>query len=176
LTKKDVPFEWGAEKQKAFDDLKEAFCTEPILRIYDPALSTRVEVEALGFATGGILSQKHDDNLCLPVTYRSQPMTAAERNYEIYDREMLGLIRALEDWRHFLEGIHFEVITDHKNITWWLTMNDLNRRQARWALYLSRFDFKVTYRKGESMQADALSRFQKDYVADKEDNRQIVVL
>ena len=49
-----------------------------------------------------------------------------ERNYEIYDREMLGFIRALEDWRHFLEGISFEVITDHKNIEWWTTMRDLN--------------------------------------------------
>ena len=49
-------------------------------------------------------------------------MSKEERNYEIYDREMLGLIRALEDWQHFLEGITFEVITDHKNIEWWTTM------------------------------------------------------
>src|SRR6201996_5698831 len=59
---------------------------------------------------------------------------------------------------------------------WWTTMRDLNRRQARWALYLSRFDFKVTYRKGESMQADALSRFTKDHVHNREDNRQVMVL
>ena len=91
-------------------------------------------------------------------------MSKEERNYEIYDREMLGLIRALEDWRHFLEEITFEVITDHKNIEWWTTMRDLNRRQARWSLYLSQFTFKVTYRKGESMQADALSRFSTDHV------------
>ena len=57
-------------------------------------------------------------------------MSKEERNYEIYDREMLGLIHALEDWGHFLEGITFEVITDHKNIEWWTTMRDLNRRQA----------------------------------------------
>jgi len=49
-------------------------------------------------------------------------MSKEERNYEIFDREMLGLIRALEDWRHFLEGIEFEVITDHKNMEWWATM------------------------------------------------------
>jgi len=55
-------------------------------------------------------------------------------------------------------------------------MRDLNRRQARWSLYLSRFDFKVTYRKGESMQADALSRFAQDHVHDREDNRQLQVL
>jgi hypothetical protein len=55
-------------------------------------------------------------------------------------------------------------------------MRDLNRRQARWTLYLSRFSFKITYRKGELMQADALSRFSTDQVSDKEDNRQVQVL
>ena len=55
-------------------------------------------------------------------------------------------------------------------------MRDLNRRQARWCLYLSRFVFKVIYKKGESMQADALSRFSKDHVSDRDDNRQVQVL
>src|SRR6266702_5072707 len=110
------------------------------------------------------------------LSYRSQSMSKEERNYQSYDREMLGLIRALEDWRHFLEGISFEVITDHKNMEWWATMKDLNRRQARWALYLSRFAFKITYKKGEHMQADALTRFSRDHILDKEDNRQVQVL
>ena len=103
-------------------------------------------------------------------------MSKEECNYEIYDREMLGLIHTLEDWRHFLEGISFEVIMDHKNMEWWATMRDLNRQQAWWSLYLSCFDFKITYRKGESMQADTLSRFAQDHVHDREDNRQLHVL
>jgi hypothetical protein len=176
LTKKDVPWQWHAEQQHAFDTLKEKFCQEPILKVYDPNLETRVEVDASGYATGGILSQKYPDGLWHPVAYRSSSMSKEERNYEIYDREMLGCIRALEDWRHFLEGISFEIVTDHKNIEWWASMRDLNRRQARWTLYLSRFSFKITYRKGELMQADALSRFSKDQVSDKEDNRQVQVL
>ncbi len=122
LTKKDVPWQWSAEQQFAFDSLKDAFCAEPILRVYDEALPTRVEVDASGFATGGILSQKHEDDLWHPVAFRSESMSKEERNYEIFDREMLGLIHALEDWRHFLEGIEFEVITDHKNMEWWATM------------------------------------------------------
>jgi hypothetical protein len=176
LTKKDVPWQWHAEQQHAFDTLKEKFCQEPILKEYDPNLETRVEVDASGYATGGILSQKYPDGLWHPVAYRSSSMSKEERNYEIYNREMLGCIRALEDWRHFLEGISFEIVTDHKNIEWWASMRDLNRRQARWTLYLSRFSFKITYRKGELMQADALSRFSKDQVSDKEDNRQVQVL
>ena len=176
LTTKDMPWQWHEEQQKAFNTLKESFCREPILKVYDPELPTRVEVDASGFATGGILSQKHPDGRWHPVAYCSQSMSKEERNYEIYDQEMLGTIRALEDWRHFLEGLPFELVTDHKNIEWWTTACDLNRRQARWSLYISRFDFKVTYRKGETMQADALSHFAKDHVSDQEDNCQVQVL
>jgi hypothetical protein len=179
LTKKDIPWQWHPEQQQAFDALKQKFCEEPILKVYDPELPTRVEVDASGFATGGILlgilSQKGEDSLWHPVAYHSDSMSKEECNYEIYDREMLSLIHALEDWCHFLEGIDFEVITDHKNMEWWSMMRDLNRRQARWSLYLSRFNFKVTYKKGESMQADALSRFSKDHISNREDNRQVQV-
>ena len=59
LTKKDVPWQWTQEQQKAFDSIKEMFCTEPILKVYDPELPMQIECDASGFATGGILSQKH---------------------------------------------------------------------------------------------------------------------
>ena len=97
LTKKDTPWQWNKEQQEAFDSIKRQFCTEPILKVYDPELPTWVEVDASGFATGGILSQKHNDGLWHAIAYRSQSMSKEERNYEIYDTEMLGLICALED-------------------------------------------------------------------------------
>jgi len=122
LIKKDVPWQWTQEQQKVFDSIKEMFCTEPILKVYDPELSTRVKCDASSFAMGGILSQKHKDDLWHPVTYCSQLMSKEEHNYKIYNREILGLICALEDWQHFLEGITFKVITDHKNMEWWMTM------------------------------------------------------
>ena len=84
LTKKDTPWQWNKEQQEAFDSIKWQFCTEPILKVYDPELPTQVEVDTSGFATGGILSQKHDDGLWHPVAYRSQSMSKEERNYEIY--------------------------------------------------------------------------------------------
>ena len=98
LTKKDVPFEWKNEQQQAFNHLEARFCIAPILKVYDPMLPTRVKVDASGFATGGILSQKHADSYWHPVAYRSEWMSKEERNYEIYNCEMLGAIRALEDW------------------------------------------------------------------------------
>ena len=122
LTRKDVPWQWNKEQQEAFDTIKIAFCTKPILKVYNPDLSMCLECDTSGFAMGGILSQKQDNGLWHPVAYCSESMSKEEHNYEIYDREMLGLIRALEDWQHFLEGIEFEVITDHKNMEWWATM------------------------------------------------------
>jgi len=84
-----------------------------------------------------------------------------ERNYEIYDKEMLGIIRCLEAWRYFLEGarLKFEIWTDHKNLEYFMSSQNLNHRQTRWALYLSRFNFTLKHVPGSKMEkADGLSR------------------
>ena len=179
LTKKDIPWHWGEEEQKAFDELKKCFTSTPILAIYDPSRETRIEVDASGFATGGVLSQKQDDGKWHPVAFRSHGMDSAQRNYEIYDKEMLAIIEALEDWRHYLEGLpsQFEILSDHKNLEYWRTAQHLTRRQARWALYLSRFDFVITHKAGKSNgRADALSRRVDLQVNDEDDNLDQVVL
>ena len=88
-------------------------------------------------------------------------MTEHQRNYDIFDKELLAIINALEVWRHLLEGAEhtIEVLSDHRNLTYWTTAKDLTRRQARWALYLSRFSFTITHRPGASSgKPDALSR------------------
>jgi len=74
---------------------------------------------------------------------------------------MLAVVRCLEAWRHFLEGAttKFEIWTDHKNLKYFMKVQKLNRRQARWALYLSRFDFMLKHVPGSKMgKADSLSR------------------
>ena len=123
LTKKDTPFLWGPKQKEAFDTLKSAFTSQLILAVWDPSLPTRVEVDASGYATGGVISQKHSDGFWHPIAYRSQSMTGAERNYDIYDREMLAICEALKDWRHFFEGLPqpFEIWTDHQNLQFWRT-------------------------------------------------------
>jgi len=73
----------------------------------------------------------------------------------------LAIIRCLEAWRHFLEGAkgQFEIWTDHKNLEYFMKAQKLNQRQARWSLYLSRFDFALKHVVGKSMgRADSLSR------------------
>jgi len=121
----------------------------------------RVESNASNFATGGVLSIKCKDNKWRPVAYISKSLNETEQNYEIHDKEMLAIICCLETWRHFLEGTRskFEVWTDHKNLEYFMSNQKLNRRQARWALYLSRFDFVLKHILGSKMgKADGLSR------------------
>ena len=92
-------------------------------------------------------------------------MSSAECNYEIYDKEMLAIVQAFRDWRHYLEGIHFtvQVLTDHKNLEHFMTTKQLNRRQARWAETLANYDFQITFRPGtKGGKPDALTRRSED--------------
>ena len=121
----------------------------------------KVEVDASNFATGGVLSVKCDDDLWQPVAFISKALNKTEHNYEIHDKKMLGVIRCLEAWQHFLEGakVKFEIWTDHKNLEYFMSSQNLNRKQARWTLYLSRFNFVLKHIPGSKMgKADGLSR------------------
>ncbi|GLB45948.1 putative retrotransposable element tf2 155 kda protein type 1-like [Lyophyllum shimeji] len=162
LTAKDVAWTWGSGQQDAFDSLKHAITSKPVLIFPDDDRPFRVEADSSDFATGAVLSQQSpEDEKWHPVAFYSKSLNAVERNYEIHDKEMLAIIRALEEWRHFLEGARHkvEIYTDHKNLQYFLTAKKLNRRQARWSLYLANFDFVLHHRPGRSMgKPDALSR------------------
>jgi len=161
LTRKDVKWQWGVEQQKAFDKLKRVFTTKPVLAVPDLDKEFRVEADASNYATGGVLSMKCSDEMWRPVTFISKSLSDTERNYGIHDKEMLAVVRCLKAWRHFLEGmtIKFEIWTDHKNLKYFMKAQKLNRRQARWALYLSRFDFVLKHiPRAKIGKADSLSR------------------
>jgi len=161
LTRKDVKWQWEEEQQKAFDELKRIFTTKPVLAAPDLDKEFRVEADTSNYATGGVLSMKGPDKLWRPVAFISKSLSDTERNYEIHDKEILAVVRCLEAWRHFLEGTttRFEIWTDHKNLEYFMKAQKLNRRQARWALYLSRFNFILKHILGSKMgKADSLSR------------------
>ena len=135
--------------------------TKPVLAAPDLDREFRVEADTSNYATRGVLSMKCSDKKWRPVAFISKSLSDTERNYEIHDKEMLAVVRCLEAWRHFLEGatVKFEVWTDHKNLEYFMKAQKLNRRQARWALYLSRFDFVLKHVPGSKMgKADSLSR------------------
>ena len=137
LTKKDQPWVWESAQQVAFEALKEAFTTAPILRIPDDFNPFRLSTDASDFATGAVLSQLDPgDTLWHPVAFFSKSLNVHERNYEIYDKELLAIICALEEYRHYLEGHpeKFEIWSDHQNVTYFRQAQKLTRRQARWAL------------------------------------------
>jgi len=113
------------------------------------------------------------------VVFLSKSLNKTERNYEIHDKEMLAIIRGLENWRHLLEGAHFKfkIWTDHKNLEYFIKAQKLNRRQAQWALYLSRFDFTLKHVPGKKMgKADGLSRRPDWKVGVDRDNKDQVVI
>jgi len=144
-----------------FERLKAVFTTEPILAILDINKEIRVETDASDYAIEGVLSTKYEDGKWRLVAFISKLLNTTERNYEIHDKEMLAVIRCLEAWRHYLEGakLEFEIWTDHKNLQYFMMSQKLNHRQARWALYLSRFNFILKHVSGKSMgKADGLSR------------------
>ena len=133
LVKKDKKWEWTEKEKKAFKELKERFTREPVLAAPDIDKKMRMEVNASDYVTGGVLSMECKNRLWRPVAFLSKSLNEIERNYEIYDKEMLAIIRGLEAWRHLLEGAQtkFEIWTDHKNLEYFMKAQKLNRRQAR---------------------------------------------
>ena len=98
LTRKDTPFQWTEECQRAFDKLKEALTLAPVLHHYQPEGETKVETDASNGVVAGVLSQQdRNTQLWHPVAYFSKTMQPAELNYDIHDKEMLAIIRALQE-------------------------------------------------------------------------------
>jgi len=139
----------------------------------------QIEADSLDFATGAVLSQQSTtDGKWHPVAFYSKSLSSVEQNYEIYNKEMLAIICALEEWRHFLEGAtHLvEIWTNHKNLKYFMTAKKLNRRQAHWSLHLARFDFLLHHRPGCTIdKPDTLSR-RADHGNGASDNENIVLL
>jgi len=164
LEKKGVTFAWTTDCENAFQQIKSEFIKEPILQAFDWDLETVLECDSSDWVVGGILSQRKD-NVLKPVAFYSKKHTPTECNYEIYDKELMAIVRCLEEWRPELEGTAepFTIITDHRNLEYFMTTKQLNRRQARWSEFLSRFRFRIVYRPGKlGVKPDALTRRSQD--------------
>lgn len=168
LLKKNATFSWGNEHIAVFKFFIDFFSSPPLLCHFDANKETILECDASDFALGSVLSQKQADNQIRPIAYYSRKFTTAEANYDVYNKELLSIVAAIQNWRYYLEGISFRIITDHKNLVYFKNATSFNRRQARWAELLSSYDFTIEFTKGSSnVKADALSR-RRDYVFDGE--------
>jgi RNase H-like domain found in reverse transcriptase/Reverse transcriptase (RNA-dependent DNA polymerase)/Integrase zinc binding domain/Chromo (CHRromatin Organisation MOdifier) domain len=147
------PFLWTDACQRAFEDLKLALVTAPVLKIPDFSQPFTVVCDASIVGIGAVLMQEGR-----PTAYESHKLTSAEVNYGTGEQELLAVVHALNVWRVYLEGPKFTVVTDHNPNTFFHTKKDLSRRQVRWAEFLSRYDFTWKYIPGPNNVADSLSR------------------
>jgi hypothetical protein len=177
LTKKNARWNWTPACEDAFLTIKDAFTRQLVLSMPDVSTPFFVMSNASLTATGAVLMQKDPNGDLHPCAYLSKTLSSAERNYDIYDRELLAIIHALEEWRHYLLGTAHvvTVLMDHKNLTYFRQPHKLSCRQARWTLFLQDFDLHFSHTPRMQMgPADALSRC--DNVDTADDNVELTLL
>ena len=165
LTKKGVCFEWGGDCEAAFQELKCRFTSAPVLWHFDSDREIIMETDASDYVSVGVMSQYDADGTLHPVAFFSKKHLPTEYNYEIYDKELMAIIRCFEGWLTELESSPhpIRVLSDHKNLEYFMSTKLLIRRQARWSEFLSRFNFRIIYRPGKaSGKPDALTRWSGD--------------
>jgi hypothetical protein len=161
LTRKDAIWQWGDKEQTAFNTLKTRVTSEPILAQPDLTEQFTLEVDASGYAVGAVLLQRKADGKLHPIEYFSATLNDAERNYDIYDLELLAIVKALDHWRPYLAGSphKIKVFSDHMNLQYWRQPQKISRRVALEVLALSEYDIEIHHIKGKSNgRADAWSR------------------
>ena len=123
LTQKDIPWKFNSFCQDAFNSLKKAFTSIPILTHWIPNAQLIVETDASDYALAAILSIVNKDNEVYPVVFHSHTFTVAELNYDTYDKELLAIFEAFKIWQHYLEGPAYpiNVVMNHKNLEYFST-------------------------------------------------------
>ena len=167
LTKKAVPFHWDEAQLKAFETLKSLMCSRPVLKQPDYTKPFFLSTDASAYGVGAVLSQEGETNprtkkpTQQPIAYYSATFTPTERNYDIYERELLAVIKALTHWRPHLAATKdpVTILTDHANLTYWKTPRTINRRVARWFTELQDYNLVIKHVPGKiHAAADMLSR------------------
>ena len=123
LTQKDIPWKFDSSCQDAFNSLKKAFTSAPILTHRIPDAQLIVETNALDYALAAILSIINEDNEVHPVAFHSCTFTVAELNYDTHDKKLLAIFEAFKIWRYYLEDLAYsiDIVTDHKNLEYFST-------------------------------------------------------
>ena len=154
LTRKDLPFEWSEQCDRAFETLKEKLTTAPVLTIPKEGELFKVYTDASLLGLGGVLMQ-----LEKVIAYASRQLRIHEEHYPTHDLELAAVVFALKSWRHYLYGVKFELYTDHKSLKYLFSQKELNMRQTRWMELIKDYEFDINYHPGKANTvADALSR------------------
>ncbi len=136
LTKKAIVWHWGEPQHKAFEELKTRMCSRPVLTQPDFNKPFFLQTDALAYGVGAILSQEGEHHAVAsqksklhPIAFYSATFTPTERNYDIYERELLAIMKALTHWRHYLGWTKtpFTILTNHANLQYWKAPQKLNQ-------------------------------------------------
>jgi reverse transcriptase-like protein len=194
LTKKAISWHWGPEQMKAFETLKTLMCHKPVLvqPNFNKCFYLQTNASAYGMGTIHLqaagpdpssdpdhgLPSKNSKPKLHPITYYSTTFTPTERNYDIYEQELLAMMKSLTHWRHYLEWtkLPFIILIDHMNLQYWKAPKNLNRRTAQWHADLQEYDFIIHHIPGKANTGlDILSR-PLNIDQGKEDNQDVTVL
>ena len=159
LTRKDTPFQWTADCEDAFQALREALVSAPVLRRPDSALPYILQTDWSPIAVGAVLAQIGEDGEEHPVAFASRALRGPELKYAPTEGECFAVVHFIEHFRPYLHGAQFTVQMDHWALKWLMSNEHRNGRLARWALKLQEYNFEVVHRKGAlNANADAMSR------------------
>lgn len=158
LQRKDAPFVWTEEQETAFNQLKEALTTAPVLGMPREDGVFKVDTDASSVGLGAVLSQDQDGREVV-IAYSSRSLSRAERNYDVTKKELLAVVFALKTFKQYVLERHFEIRTDHAALQWLMRTPEPMGQLARWLTFIEMFDFEIRHRAGaQHGNADGLSR------------------
>lgn len=175
LTRKNVTFLWTDRCQHAFETLKHALTTPPVLDFPDFSDKNEfvIQTDASGTAVGAVLCNKN----MKPVAYASRPLNKAELNYPTIQKELVAIVWAVKYFRPYVYGKSFTIMTDHRPLIYLFSMKDPSSRLLKFRLALEEYDFKILYVKGkDNSVADALSRISITSDSLKEMNNEVMLV
>ena len=157
LTREKNQWQWNEREEQAFNTLKKSLVVAPVLHAPDFDLPFVVTTDASLVSVGAILEQDFSQGL-QPIAYKSRKLNPAETRYSAYERELLGIVWAIGKWRHYLEGKHFTVQTDHSSLRHLPNQPSVNRRIWKWVSILQGYDMDIRHIPGKVNPADTLTR------------------
>ncbi len=160
LMRKNKKWHWNKKQENAFHTLKKSLSRTAHLRILNSTCKKVLKTNASNFTVGACLYQIKDEQQRL-IAYQSRKLSESEKRYEVHNKELLVIVKALQDWRSYLADTEksIQIYTDHKNLRNFATTKQLNQQQVCWAEQLVNYEFQIHYKKdNENDEADTLSR------------------
>lgn len=164
LLKASARWRWGPQQRRAFEAVKKLLTSSKVLVHFDPARTLTLTCDASPYGVGYVLSHQMEDGTERPVAYASRSLTEAERKYAQLEKEALAIVSGVKKFHHYLYGRKFRINSDHKPLQYILSESRAvpamaSARLQRWALFLSAYDYSISYRPGKELSnADSLSR------------------